>query len=126
MCNKDESPDILGRPVVNALISFYDNSIGRDRKVVRLVDTCIVKAYNSTTLAFVLAHVLNEIGKDWVDMIDLVSDSTNYMNKLYNDLKPYNHKLLHFNDVCHLIHVAIDYAVHCNEFDVLRKVVIKF
>ena len=48
----DESPDVLGRPAVNTLISFYDHSIGK--KVVRLVDTCIVKASNSTTLAFVL------------------------------------------------------------------------
>ena len=52
------------------------------------------KACNSTTLAFVLARVLTEIGKEWVDVIGLVSDSTNYMNKLYNDLKPHNHKFV--------------------------------
>lgn len=120
----DESPDVLGRPAVNTLISFYDDSAGN--KAVCLVDTCLVKASNSTTLAFVLDRVLREIDKEWNDVIGLASDSTNYMNKLYDDLKPFNHKLLYFNDVCHLIHVAIDFALQCEEFSVLRKIVIKF
>ena len=122
----DESPDVLGRPAVNTLVSFCDNSKSEAKKVVLLVDTCLLKACNSTTLAFVLARVLSEIHKDWVDVIGLASDSTNYMHKLYNDVLPYNPKLLHFNDVCHLIHVAIDHALHCTKFDLLRKVVIKF
>ena len=67
-----------------------------------------------------------EIDKQWDDVIGLASDSTNYMIKLYNDLKPHNPKLLHFNDVCHLIHVAIDFALQCEEFSILRKVIIKF
>lgn len=120
----DESPDVLGRPAVNTLISFFNDSSGK--KTVFLVDTCLVKASNSTTLGFVLDRVLRELDKNWVDVIGLSSDSTNYMNKLYNDLKPYNPKLLHFNDVCHLIHIAIEFALKSDEFDVLRKVIIKF
>ena len=48
------------------------------------------------------------------------------MIKLYNDLKPHNPKLLYFNDVCHLIHVAVDFALQCEGFSILRKVIIKF
>ena len=88
--------------------------------------SCFVKASNSTTLAFVFDRVLREIDKEWNDIIGLASDSTNYMNNLYDNLKPFNSKLLHFNDVCHLIHVAIDFALQCEEFSILRKMVIKF
>ena len=48
------------------------------------------------------------------------------MIKLYNDLKAHNPKFLHFNDVCHLIHVAVDFALQCEGFSILRKVIIKF
>ena len=100
--------------------------IPEEKKVICLIDTCIVKASNSTTLAFVLDRVLREIGKKWDDVIGLASDSTNYMIKLYNDLKAHNPKLLHFNDVCHLIHVAVDFALQCEGFSIIRKVIIKF
>ena len=73
-----------------------------------------------------MSRVLSNIDKEWTDVIGLASDSTNYINKLYNDLLPFNSKLIHFNDVCHLVHVATDHALHCDEFDVLRRVVIKF
>ena len=53
----DESPDVLGRPAVNTLISFYDKA--SRAKAVRLVETCLVKACNSATLAFVLCRVLS-------------------------------------------------------------------
>ena len=115
---------MLGCPAVNTLISFYDDS--RGKKVVHLIYTCIVKANNSTTLAFVLDRVLREIGKKWDDVIGLASDSTNYMIKLYNDLKALTPKLLHFNDVCHLIHIAVDFALQCEGSSILRKVIIKF
>ena len=114
----DESPDILGRPAVNTLIAFYDDD--RFAKTVLLVDTCILKACNSTTLAFVLARVLDELGKEWTDVIGIASDSAVYMRKLYTDLKAsHNSKLVQFNDVSHLIHVAIDTALHCPEFELL-------
>ena len=61
----DESPEVLGHPAVNTLVSFYNDSIG---KVVHLIDTCIVKASNSTTLTFILDCVLREIGKKWDDV----------------------------------------------------------
>ena len=59
----DESPEVLGHPAVNTLVSFYNDSIG---KVVHLIDTCIVKASNSTTLTFILDCVLREIGNKWM------------------------------------------------------------
>lgn len=46
------------------------------------------------------------------------------MKKLASDVKlAYNPKLLQFNDVAHLIHVAIDAAMH---MDTLRKVLTSF
>ena len=121
----DESPDVLGRPAVNSIIAFYDDDLME--KAVLLADTCILKACNSTTLALVLDRVLDELDKDWTDVIGIASDSAVYMRKLYSDLKAaHNSKLLQFNDISHLIHIAIDTALHCPEFDVLRKVVVKF
>lgn len=49
------------------------------------------------------------------------------MKKLYRDLRvAHSAKLLHFADVSHLIHVAIDTALHSSAMNELRKVAIKF
>ena len=121
----DESPDVIGRPAINTLISFY-NSLS-NRKTVLLVDTSIVKSCNSTTAALTVSQALNNVNKSWTDVLGLSSDSAAYMQKLYTDVKAaYNPRLLHFTDVAHLIHVAVDTALHSPSMLVLHKVVTKF
>lgn len=122
----DESSDVIGRPAVNTLASsFYDSSL--NSKCVALLDTTLMKACNSTTLALLLSRVIQNIDKDWVDVIGLSTDSAAYMKKLASDVKAaYNPKLLQFNDVAHLIHVAIDAAMHSESINSLRRVLTKF
>ena len=43
----DQSSDIIGRPIVNTLISFYNSST--KNKCVLLIDTSLMKSCNSTT-----------------------------------------------------------------------------
>jgi hypothetical protein len=38
----------------------------------------------------------------------------------------YNSKLLHFNDIAHLIHIAVDTALHSPSMNMVQKVVTKF
>ena len=121
----DESSDIIGRLAVNTLISFYNSST--KNKSVLLVDTSLMKSCNSTTLALLQSKVLKDIDKDWDDVIELSTVSSAYMKKLSIDVKgAYNPKLLHFNDVGHLVHVAIDVASWSQFMNDLRKVIIKF
>ena len=94
---------------------------------VALVDTSIMASCNSTSVALLLSQALKKVDKDWLDVIGLSTDSAAYMQKLFADVKTaYNPKILHFNDVAHLIHVAIDTALHSQSMDSLRKVVTKF
>uniref|UniRef100_A0A1X7U6P4 DUF4371 domain-containing protein n=1 Tax=Amphimedon queenslandica TaxID=400682 RepID=A0A1X7U6P4_AMPQE len=94
----DESSDVIGRPAVNTLASFYDSSL--NNKSVALLDTTLMKACNSTTLALLLSRVIQNIDKDRVDVIGLSTDSAVYMKKVASDGKAaYNPKLLQFNDV---------------------------
>uniref|UniRef100_A0A1X7TIJ3 DUF4371 domain-containing protein n=1 Tax=Amphimedon queenslandica TaxID=400682 RepID=A0A1X7TIJ3_AMPQE len=121
----DESSDVIGRPAVNTLASFYDSSL--NSKCVALLDTTLMKACNSTTLALLLSRVIQNIDKDWVDVIGLSTDSAAYMKKVASDVKAaYNPTLLQFNDVAHLMHVAIDAAMHSESINSLRRVLTKF
>ena len=55
------------------------------------------------------------------------SDSAEYMAKLVRDLQmSYSNKLLHIKDVPHLIHVAVDFAIHSESVADIRQVVIRF
>ena len=86
-----------------------------------------MKSCNSTTLALLQSKVLKDIDKDWDDVIGLSTDSAAYTKKLSIDVKEaYNPKLLHFNDVGHLVHVAIDVALRSQFMNDVRKVIIKF
>lgn len=121
----DESSDIIGRPAVNTLISFYNSST--KNKCVLLVDTSLMKSCDSTTLALFQSKVLKDINEDWHDVIGLSTDSVAHMKKLSIDVKEaYNPKLLHFNDIGHLVHVAIDVALLSQFMNDVRKVIIKF
>ena len=110
----DESPDVMGRPAVNTLLSYY--LVEKNEKAVTLVDTSILRSCNSTSLALLLTKVLTDFGKDWNDVIGLASDSAEYMRKLVGDLRSaHNPKLLHIADVAHLVNVAVDKALHCDD-----------
>ena len=58
----DESPDLLGWPAINTLISFYDSA--SDKKMILLVDTSLVKSCNSTTVALTVSQALSNIEKN--------------------------------------------------------------
>ena len=121
----DESPDVVGRSAINTLISFYDCTT--NQKLVLLIDTSIVKSCNSTTAALTASKSLSNIDKDWSGVIGISSDSTAYMNKMYREMKSaYNPNLMHFNDVAHLIHIAVDAALHSPSMTLLHKVIYKF
>lgn len=53
---------------VNTLASFYDKN-----KCVALLDTTIMKACNSTTLALLLSRIIQSIDKDWIDVLGRLS-----------------------------------------------------
>ena len=121
----DESPELLGHQAVNTLFCFYDRS--KNAKRILLVDTSILRAVNSTSLSLLLRQVLQNFNKDWDDLLAISTDSAEYMNKLVKDLqKSHCPQLIHIKDVAHLIHVAVDHALHSPTMNDIRQVVIRF
>lgn len=121
----DESPDVLGRPSVNTLFCFYDKSKGS--KEILLVDTSILKAVNSTSLSLLLGRIIQDFNEDWDDLLAISSDSAEYMSKLVRDLqKSQCPQVIHIKDVAHLLHVAVDHALHSATMNDIRQVVIRF
>ena len=74
--------------------------------------TCsIVKSCNSTTAALVVPQALSNVGKStsWGDVIGLSSNSAAYMCISFTQILSV--PTIHFNDIAHLIHVAVDAAL---------------
>ena len=118
----DKSPEVLGRPAVNTLFCYHSRE--SNEKSIVLADTSILRAVNSASLSVLLSRVLAEFGKDFKDLMVISSDSAEYMAKLVRDLKmSCSNKLLHIKDVPHLIHVAVDFAIHSES---VADVVIRF
>jgi hypothetical protein len=120
----DETSDLLGRPTVNTLVSLYDDS--KNKKLVLLLDSAIVKANNSSEMIKVLENVLNQYNKEWSDIIAFCSDSASDMRSAFNSIKTSKPHLLHIADISHLINVSINESLKLNSFTDLRKLVIKF
>ena len=121
----DESPDVLGRQAVNTLFCFFNKK--KESKDLLLVDTSILRAVNSTSLSLLLGQILNDFNKHWDDLLAISSDSAEYMGKLVRDLqRSHCPQVFHIKDIAHLVHVAIDHAIHSPAMNDVRKLVIKF
>jgi hypothetical protein len=120
----DESPDLLGRKAVNTLVSFIDPS--SKEKSVLLIDTSIVKRCTTSMISALLADVLHRYEKSWDDVLAIASDSANYMKSLVNDIRASNNeKLLHVNDIAHLIHVTVNEALNHESYKEVREILLK-
>jgi hypothetical protein len=120
----DETSDILGRPAVSTLVSFYDQI--KNTKSVLLLDSSIFNANNASEMYKVLENVLDNYDKQWSDVIALCSDSASDMRSAFKSIKALNSHLWHIADIAHLINVSINEALKLESFLDIRRIVIKF
>lgn len=121
----DESADVTGKPTVNILFSYYDES--RKTKAVNLFDVSCVKATNSVTISNALSNALENYGKSWHDVIAISSDSAEYMRRAVKDIREAEGvNIVHVKDLPHLLHVAVSKALLLDSISDIREVVIKF
>jgi hypothetical protein len=102
----DESPELMGRPCVNTLLSFYD--VEKRDKVTLMVNCSFLTVCNAASIALYLSDVLKSYDVKWEKVIALASDSAAYMKALFADLKKaQNPSMIHITCPAHLINVAV-------------------
>jgi hypothetical protein len=97
----DESPDFLGEPYLNTLVSYYSKS--EECTKLYLIDVQkLSDAASSYTVGTALNRCIFKINKKWHDVIALCSDSASYMVKLVDDLnKTHGTDIVHIRDLAH-------------------------
>ena len=97
----DESPDLMGRPVLNILASFFNYETRQKRTV--LLKTTIMISTNSVFISHNLSQVLGDFNKSYEDVIANCSDSAEYMKKLMAEIRIwFNNKLYHIDSICRI------------------------
>ena len=90
----DESPELMGRPCVNTLFSFYDTE--KRGKTVLMVDCSFLTVCNAASILLHLTDVLKTYDLDWKRVLGLASDSAAYMRSLFADLRrSHNPRMIH-------------------------------
>lgn len=119
----DESPELMGRPCVNTLFSFYDKE--RRDKAVLLVNCSFLNVCNAATILLHITNVLETYHVDWKQVIGLASDSAAYIRSLYTDLRQsHNSAMVHIASPAHLINVSVCTALESPSFSGIHKVVV--
>ncbi|KAG0415129.1 hypothetical protein HPB47_007701 [Ixodes persulcatus] len=76
----DEFSDITGVPTINTLLCYYSQKTMK--KQVVLVDVDRVNASNSYTVAKVVSKALLSVGKTWMDVVAVATDTAENMRKM--------------------------------------------
>jgi len=109
---------------VNTLISFFNEK--KREKNVLLIDCDSKPLINAGIIKEIIEKTLIKIDETWNEVITISTDSASYMKAFVESIKNNNNKIIHINDISHLIHVSIFHGFGINEMVKIRKLIIKF